>query len=297
MSLKQSEGYIRFRDEWGIGWKKPVSGGHYFDMEAHPLEGPLTLDDLKKYAWPDGQEENRTAGFRKDIEAAVSSEEHALMLFGVCAGVLEMALRLRGFEQLFMDLALDPGLACAILDKIVDIKMDYWKKALELAGKNVLVAVEGDDLGTQNSLMISPEMYRKYIKPRHTRLFSFIKKQAPHIKVFLHSCGAVRQLIPDFIESGVDILNPVQVSARDMDTKLLKKEFGEAITFWGGGVDTQRILPYGSVQEVKDEVRRRIDDLAPGGGFVFNTIHNIQADVPPQNIEAMLAALSEYGCC
>jgi len=143
-------------------------------------------------------------------------------------------------------------------------------------------------------LLISPEMYRKFVKPRHKRLFSFIKQKAPHIKVFLHSCGAIKPLIPDLIEAGVDILNPVQVSARDMDPRALKKEFGDALTFWGGGIDTQRVLPFGTPQEVRDEVKRRIEELAPGGGFIFNTIHNIQADVPPQNIEAMLETFKEY---
>ena len=216
-------------------------------------------------------------------------------MHGVSAGILEMALRLRGFEQLFMDFVLDPELVCGLLDRIVEIKSVFWQEALEQVGDEVLVAIEADDLGTQNSLLISPDMYRQYVKPRHKKLFSFIKSKAPHIKVFLHSCGAVKPLIPDLIEAGVDILNPVQVSASNMDTKVLKKEFGDVLTFWGGGVDTQRVLPFGTPHEVREEVKRRIDDLAPGGGFVFNTIHNIQADVPPENIEAMLETLERYG--
>jgi len=138
-------------------------------------------------------------------------------------------------------------------------------------------------------------MYRKYIKPGHKKIFSFIKGKAPHIHIHFHSCGSVYDFIPDLIDAGIDSLNPVQVSAAKMDTKRLKKEFGDVLTFWGGGVDTQRILPRGTPNEVKDEVKRRIDDLAPGGGFVFNTVHNIQADVPPENIMAMWEALQEYG--
>jgi len=126
-------------------------------------------------------------------------------------------------------------------------------------------------------------------------LFEFIKQKAPQVKILFHSCGSVYDLIGDLIEVGVDILNPVQVSAAKMDTARLKKEFGHAITFWGGGVDTQRVLPYGTPQEVRDEVKRRIDDLAPGGGFVFAAVHSIQEDVPPENIMAMWETLQEYG--
>ena len=152
-----------------------------------------------------------------------------------------------------------------------------------------------DDLGTQGGPLISPDMYRRLIKPRQQELFSFIKKKAPHAKIFFHSCGSVYHFIGDLIEAGVDILNPVQVAAADMDSKRLKKEFGNDVVFWGGGVDTQRVLPYGTPQEVRDEVKRRLDDLAPSGGFVFATVHNIQGDVPPENIVAMWETLQEYG--
>lgn len=166
---------------------------------------------------------------------------------------------------------------------------------LKRLGKYCVVVGEADDLGVQDTTAISPEMYRKYVKPRHKKLFSHIKKLSPHCYIFLHSCGSVYDVISDLIEVGVDILNPVQVSAAKMDTRKLKKEFGKDLTFWGGGVDTQDILPHRSPQQVKDEVRRRIDDLAPGGGFVFATMHNIQDDVPPENIMAMWEILREYG--
>jgi len=138
-------------------------------------------------------------------------------------------------------------------------------------------------------------MYKKYIKPRQKKLIGFIRKIAPHpVYIFLHSCGSVYDFLPDLIETGVDILNPVQVSAANMDSKKLKKEFGKDITFWGG-IDTQQVLPWGTAQQVRDEVKRRIDDLAPGGGFIFNPVHNIQEEVPPQNIMAMWEALQDYG--
>ena len=142
--------------------------------------------------------------------------------------------------------------------------------------------------------MIRPDLYRKMIKPKQRRLVEAIK-QKTDAKIFYHSCGATYDLIPDLIELGFDILNPVQVSARGMDTRKLKKEFGKEITFWGGGVDTQHILPFGSKQEVADEVKRRIDDLAPGGGFVFAAVHNIQAYVPAENIVTAFDTASSYG--
>jgi uroporphyrinogen decarboxylase len=153
----------------------------------------------------------------------------------------------------------------------------------------------GDDYGTQISQIVSPRMFRNLIKPRQKVLFQRIKQLAPHTNLFLHSCGNVRPLLPDFIELGVDILNPVQVRATGMDPVTLKRDFGKDIVFWGGGVDTQDVLPHGTPEEVKEDVRRNIEVLAPGGGFVFNTVHNIQADVPPGNVIAMWEVLQQYG--
>jgi uroporphyrinogen decarboxylase len=141
---------------------------------------------------------------------------------------------------------------------------------------------------------LSPQLYRKVVKPYHNELYQFIKSKTD-AHLFLHTCGSVYDLIPDLIEMGVDILNPVQVSARNMDSALLKREFGRDMVFWGGGCDTQRVLPFGTPQEVKQEVRRRLEDLAPGGGYVFNQVHNIQAHTPPENIMAMYEAVEEYG--
>jgi uroporphyrinogen decarboxylase len=146
----------------------------------------------------------------------------------------------------------------------------------------------------QYRMLISPAMYRRIVKPLHRQLFDFIHARTK-AKIFFHSCGAVRPVIGDLIEIGVDILNPVQVSATGMDSAELKREFGKDIVFWGGGVDTQGMYGTGTPQEVRDDVKRRIEDLAPGGGFVFATVHNIQGNVPPENIMAMWDALQEYG--
>jgi uroporphyrinogen decarboxylase len=190
-------------------------------------------------------------------------------------------------------LARDPKGVEAFLDKLLEFKIQYWDAFLSAAGDTVNVICEADDYGTQKGTLISANMYRKFMKPRQEKLFSFIKKKY-NVKVFLHSCGSVYDIIPDFIEAGVDILNPIQASAAKMDPKTLKKEFGKDIVFWGG-IDTQRVLPYGTPAEVKDEVKRIIDELAPGGGFVLASVHNITSEVPPQNIVAMAEAVREYG--
>ena len=170
-----------------------------------------------------------------------------------------------------------------------------WEQMINVFNNVPLVVCIGDDLGLQEGPQISPETYRKIIKPVHREFIDFIKKRT-EARVLMHSCGSIYKLIPDFIEVGVDIINPVQVSARDMDSKKLKKEFGNELVFWGGGIDTQYILPFGSVDEVKDEVKRRIQDFAPGGGFVFSTVHNIQYDVPIHNLTTMFETFQNYRC-
>jgi uroporphyrinogen decarboxylase len=205
----------------------------------------------------------------------------------------------RGFEQFYVDLAINHKFIAYMLDRLVEFKGAFWQRALAEMGDLVDVVLEYDDLGIQQTLMFSPETYRKVVKPRHKKLFSFarfsaIKQQAP-IKLFFHSCGAVRPLIGDLIEAGIDILNPVQISAAGMDPQELKQEFGRDVVFWGGGVDTQRVLGTATPEEVKEDVRRNIEALAPGGGFVFAAVHDVQADVPPENIMAMWEAWRAYG--
>lgn len=289
-----NDGYMKIRDEWGIGWRMPEEGGLYYDLYSSPLISGPDSDIRSGYMWPDGSMSRRFAEMDADIIAKGSSGA-GLVMHGFTSGVFEMYQRLRGYENAFVDMLTDEESAERFLDKITDAKIAYWDKALGIADGRISVAVEVDDLGTQNSLLISRELYRRILMPRHKRLFSFIKKKSPGIRIFLHSCGAVSSVIPDLIEAGIDILNPVQTSAADMDPAVLKRDFGNDLVFWGGGADTQNILPRGSPAEVRENVRRNIEIFAPGGGFVFNTIHNIQADVPPQNIEAMLETLEIYG--
>ncbi len=289
-------GYDKLVDEWGIEWWKPQDGGLYYDMRRHPLAEIDTVPALAKYKFPDPLDPGRYEGMAARANELMNRKQVAYVLGRNAPGIFEIALWMRGFENYYCDMVANTQFAEALLDTIMEVKMKYWAHALELLGPNVMMVSEADDLASQNRCLVSPALYRKLIKPRHKKLFAFIKKRAQvPVKIFYHSCGAIAELIPDLIESGIDILNPVQVSATGMDTKQLKKNFGKDLTFYGGGVDTQRVLPHGTPQEVRDEVKRRIDDLAPGGGFIFNTVHNIQADVPPENIVAMWEAMREFG--
>ena len=292
--IKMEGTSLVFVDDWGIKWGQPETS-LYMDPVGHPLKGDLTCGMLDTYAWPDPLDEGRFAGIAAEARR-LRATGAAVVMSAYGLGQWDYAHMLCGMEQALMDLVLKPREMEKLLHKIHQVQMRYWEKALEVVGDNIDIAMHSDDLGMQNSPMMSPDMYRRFIKPLHEELIRMIKTKAKgEVKFLLHSCGSVRPLIPDFIEVGVDILNPVQVSAANMDTAELKKEFGRDLCFCGGGVDTQEILPRGTPEQVREEVKRRLDDLAPGGGFLFAAVHNIQADVPPENLQAMHETLQEYG--
>jgi uroporphyrinogen decarboxylase len=286
--------FVSYRDEFGIGRRMPKEDGLYFDPYLHPLEGDITDADVDRYAWPEPEDPARAAGMLEEARRIVEQEGRAVYVVPVCTGFSEVYFRLRGYEDGYMDMAANPALAARIMDRILELKLGYWEAVFAELGDLVDVAGESEDLGSQTGLLFSPETYRALLKPRQAELFRFIHARS-RAKVFLHSCGAIRPLIPDLIEVGVDVLNPVQVSAAGMDSAELKRDFGRELTFWGGGVDSQRVLGSGSPSQVRDEVRRRIDDLRPGGGFVFAAVHNIQPDVPAENVIAMWETLREHG--
>jgi uroporphyrinogen decarboxylase len=260
------------------------------------LAGAETVADLERFPWPDPVGSARFETLKARADRYVHEEHKAYILGRHAAGIFEVALWVRGLQALFADLLLRRGFAAALLDIITELKMQYWGRALDAVASNVLVVSEADDIAGQRSPLISPDMYRTLIMPRHRRLFDFVRQRAQsRVHIFYHSCGAVKDMIPLLLDAGIDILNPVQVSAKGMDTAELKRLYGNQLTFWGGGVDTQHVLPRGTPAQVRDEVRRRIEDLAPGGGFVFTTVHNAQADVPPENYMAMWEALREFG--
>lgn len=294
INIKEMPGYTYYHDEWGIGWRMPIEGGWYYDMFDHPLKDAQTIAEIEHYPWPNPTEANRFVGMAERARHAAQVEQHGVFMGGLSAGIMEMASWMRGFANYFMDFAANEKLLVALMRKVMELKMAYWEVALREAGDNVDAVNEADDFAGQFSMLISPTMYRRIVKPLHKELFDFIHARTK-AKLFFHSCGAIRPVIGDLIEIGVDILNPIQVSAAGMDTAELKREFGKDITFWGGGVDTQHVLGTGTPDEVRADTHRRIQDLAPGGGFVFAAVHNIQGDVPPENIMAMWETLQEFG--
>jgi uroporphyrinogen decarboxylase len=287
--------YWAYRDEWGITHQRPKENGLYYSVVQVPLpQTELTAGDIANHHWPDVAEPERLAGLR-ELAQQYRTSGYAVILKDAFAGIFEFAQRIVGMENLLVMMITNEKAARALFDRLLQLKLDYWQTALAELGDLVDIVTYADDYGTQESQIISPDMFRRLIKPRVKILFETFIKSAPHAKRFFHSDGNVRPLIPDFIEMGVDILNPIHIRAKDMAPAGLKRDFGRDLVFWGGGVDTQGILPNGTPREVKDDVRRNIEALAPGGGYVFNTIHNIQADVPPENLIAMWQALQEYG--
>jgi uroporphyrinogen decarboxylase len=286
--------YYAFIDRWGSKLHMPKEGGLYFDWIDFPITEP-TLEALDHYSWPrpDPQAYNVQLG----VQARELFENTDFALVGsavIGGGIFEQPARTMGLENFLMALIKEPRFADRLMEQITEIYIESCNNYLDEVGPYIQVFTYWDDVNTQDGWMIRPDIFRKMIKPKEKRLVEAIKKKTD-ARIFFHGCGATFDLIPDLIEVGFDILNPVQVSARGMDTRQLKQEYGREITFWGGGVDTQQVLPFGNPTEVADEVKRRIDDLAPGGGFVFAAIHNIQAFVPPENIVAAFDTALEYG--
>jgi uroporphyrinogen decarboxylase len=290
-------------DDWvircddGTVTARMPAGGFYFEPAGPPLAGVTGIaqldhhaDAIESYDWPAFFDEplSRIAERARELH----DETDRAVVFNLQCHVLAGGLFLRGFEAFMIDLVADPGFATALLERLTDAYVRRVERVFaELRGR-IDVVLLNDDLGTQNGPMLSLDCYRRLIRPHQERLFGAVREHAG-VPILFHSCGSVRRFIPDLIEAGVAALNPVQVSAAEMDSADLKREFGDRLTFWGGGCDTQSVLAGGSAGEVRDEVRRRVRDFAPGGGFVFTQVHNIQPDVPPENIVAMLDALRE----
>jgi uroporphyrinogen decarboxylase len=281
-----------FTDEWGIVYKKP-HGGFYFDLYKSPLSS-ATIADLKSFPWPDGGDSGRTTDLRSRTRRMFDETDYALIMSDGTWGIMQHTAILLGYERYFDCFASDLKFLRAVMERVLEFEFAYMDAVLPKVKDYVQIVNTSDDLGTQLGPLINPKTYREWIKPLHRSLIEHIKKHC-NAKIFFHSCGAISEFIGDLIEIGIDILNPVQVSAEGMDSKKLKREFGTDITFWGGGCDTQRTLPRGTPEDVQAEVLRRIADFAPGGGFVFCPVHNIQADVPPENLVAMYETVLSRG--
>jgi uroporphyrinogen decarboxylase len=232
------------------------------------------------------------AEIRRRAKRLSESTDRAIMA-GFGGNLLEWGQFLRRNDRFLMDLAEDPKKAEALLDRLTDIHLGNLEKFLDAVEGHVQIIQMGDDLGTQLAPQISPQMYRRYFKPRHRQLFERVRRRSG-LHLFLHSCGAIAPLLPDLIEAGVEIINPVQTSARGMEPERLKREFGRDLTFWGGGCDTQSVLPQGTEREIEEHVRERFEILAPRGGFIFAAVHNIMPNIPARNIVAMIEAAKTY---
>jgi len=278
-------------DEWGCIYKKP-EGVMFYEWDFQPLQNAESISDIKRYRWPDPKNPGRYKGIKEKVLDIYNNTGKA-MLVNSAYGIWEQTFSLRGLENALMDLAANVKFAEYLADRLLEWLLEYYGTVLDMVGKYVQIIKMDDDLGFKNGPLISPELYRKIYKPRHKKITEFIKSKTD-AKIFIHSDGCIVDFIPDFIELGIDIINPVEVTAKNMDSSFLKKEFGKDICFWGGGC-SNKILEEGTPEDIRREVKKRIEDFAPGGGFVFGSIHCIQPFMPPENIVALFDSAYEYG--
>jgi len=277
--------------ENGVPTQRMTASSLYFSEVFHPLAEATTPEELKLFPRPVISDEDLQF-LEMHARALYENTDFAIMAnYG--GSILEAGNSLRGFTRFMMDLARGGAFVENLIGGIVETQLSNLSLYLEAVGNYVQIVQFGDDLGMQDRPLMSRSMYQKYLLPGHQKLYQYVHKNS-NCAVFLHSCGSIYPLIPDLITAGIDILNPVQTSAKNMDPIQLKADFGDKLTFWGGGCDTQHVLPFSTPNEVAQHVRERIKIFAPGGGFVFNPIHNIQADVPPENITAMFNAALEF---
>ncbi len=280
-----------YRDEFGILRRMP-EGGLYYDVVEFPLSGAITIRDIVNFPWPDPTDPGYTRGVRDRALALRESTDCAIVL-QLASPFVHTTQFLRGFEDWFMDIVGDPELATALFAATVEVSAAKVAAVMKEVGDLVDIVITADDLGFQNGPIVSPETYRKLFKPWHKKFFAAIKDNSPAFINF-HCCGAVSDLLDDLIEIGVDAVNPVQVAAAGMDSAELAARFDGRITFWGA-IDTQQVLNNGTPEDVRAEVRRRFTDLAPGGGYIMSAVHNLQPDVPLENILAMFDESKEFG--
>jgi uroporphyrinogen decarboxylase len=285
-----------YEDQFGIRRKAAFDASGrllYYDHAGHPLADAEGVSDLANYRWPDPHDPARYEGLEEEARSLFERTDYGVIV-NVIGSIFEFAWYLRGFERFFKDLILQPALAEALLDAVLEYQIAQFGELLRRAGPYVSVVLTGADLGTQRGPLISPERYRKVVWPRYLKFWQFIRGKTT-AKIFYHTCGGILPLIPFLIDGGVDAIHPVQPLAAGMgDRRHLKREYGRSITFWGG-FDQQQVLPFATPERVREEARRLLDDFMPGGGFVFAAGHNIQAGVPPENVLALFETVLEHG--
>ena len=292
----KEDGEYKIKDKYGNTLASRSEGSLYYDQAGvyHPLADADSKSEIdEKYEWQEVTSEEQEFLISQAREIRQETDYALMVEFG--GSVYEQGQLLRGYKQWYLDIAGNKGLVNHLLDKLVENYLENLKTFIDVLGDMVdIVVFGGDDLGMQDGPQISPDTYRELFMPRHEKLWGYVKENTDW-KVFLHSCGSIYKLLPHFIEAGVDIINPVHINASGMEPEKLKREFGDEVVFWGGGCDTQLVLPNGTIEEVKEEVKRNIETFAPGGGFVFTPVHNIQPDVSPEKIEALYETAREYG--
>ncbi len=282
-----------YMDEWGTKYRKPKESGLYYDFERHVFSGK-SIDEIGSHPFPDPAHPSRFEGLRDKVQKLLIETDKAIVAYAPTGGVYEHTYWLRGIEETFSDMVDNIELLEVLTEKILEWMLTFWEAYLREIGDLVQVVQIGDDLGGQYGPLFSPKLYRTLFKPKEGRLIELIRKNTD-AKVYFHSCGSIIEFIPDLIEIGVEVLNPVQVQAARMGSAELKREFGKDLCFWGGGADPVAVMSNGTPEDVKREVKRRIEDFNIDGGYVFASIHNIQADVPPENVVAFFEAAIEFG--
>ncbi len=276
--------------EWGIQ-KTMITG--LSQNSSNPLEDADSIEDLKAYPWPDPYAPGRDRGIKERIEDLYHNTDYALAARAVSHGFFELAWELRGMENFLVDMMTEKEFAGYLLDQILDIQMAMYDVLLKDAGKYVQMVETADDYGTQKGPMMSPELFREMILPRRRKLNDFIRSKAPNAKIFHHTCGSVYKLIPDLIEAGIDVLNPIQHSAAEMDTYRLQEEFGDRLIFHGA-IDEQTALIYGQ-DVLRREMEERIRSLGKDGGYIMAPTSNFQDDMPLENIVNFASMAKEIG--
>jgi len=280
------------KDEFGVIWSMPDEQRLYMDISYHPL-AEAAIEDIDEHPFPNGGEPDRFEGLREKALELRNETPYAICT-GIGGVVYEYCWYMRGLEKWFMDIAQNPKFCEKLLDKMLRFWMDYYTGFLGEIGDLVEVIMIGDDLTGQHGPLFSPDFYRTIVKPRQKTLVQHIKSLT-NAKIWYHTCGACKVYIPELIDNGVDILNPIQISAEGMEPQALKDEYGSKIVFWGGAIDTQHILPFADAQTVRQEVKTNVEIFKKEGGYVFNNVHNIQAGVPAENIVEMYKAAYDYG--
>ena len=289
VGVHEIEGEDAYRDMWGIKWTYVQDS---YNLVDSPLKD-LGIDDLEHYAWPDPYNPQMFASLREQAKHWHENTDYVVAADSIKGGLLTKALQIRGYGEFFTDLILDRAFAAALLDKLLWLYKEMWSQYLKEIGPYVQMVYFTDDIGSQNGMLISPDLFRSVLKPRLKELIDHIKGLAD-VKFMYHTDGSVVPVIDDLIEMGVDILDPIQTSAMGMDTDAMKETYGDRLCFHGA-IDVQQMLPFSTPEQVRYDVAKRIYELGRGGGYILSTCHNIGTDVPPENILAMFDAAQEYG--